>query len=184
MYKEIIDKIKPEMKKAIDFLEREMAKIRTGQVSPALIEGIIVECFNERFPLKQLATISVREHREIVIQPWDKSYLESIEKSISQSSVIARPIRDKEVVRLTFPPMTEDYRKNLIKIISEKQEDARKTLRHWRESAWKEAQEKQRQGNISEDDKYRVKDGLQDLINEYNKKIEEIGEKKKKEIEF
>ena len=182
-YKEIINKIKPEMDKANNFLEKELEKIRTGRVSSSLIEDIIVDCFGQKLPLKQLAAISIEGPREIIIQPWDKSYLESIEKAISQSSVVASPVVDKEVVRLNFPQLSEEYRKNLTKIISEKQENARKTVRRWREEAWKEIQQKQREGEIPEDDKYRAKDELQDLIDKYNEKIEEIGERKKGEIE-
>ena len=183
MYKEIINRIKPEMDKVINFLEKELQKIRTSRVSPSLVEDIVVDCFGQKFPLKQLATISVSGPREIVIQPWDKSYLESIEKAISQSSTIASAVVDKEVVRLTFPSLTEEYRKNLARFISEKQEEARKTIRHWREDAWKEIQQKQRDGEIPEDDKFRGKDELQDLVDEHNKKIEEMGERKKEEIE-
>jgi ribosome recycling factor len=175
MYDEIIKKIEPEMEKAIEFLEKEMAKLRTSRVSPSLVEDIVA--------LKQLATISVSGPREILIQPWDKSYLESIEKSISQSSIVASPVIDKEAIRLSFPQLTEEYRKSLEKVISEKQENARKTIRHWREEAWREVQDKQRAGDISEDNKFRAKDDLQDLVDKYNKKIEEMGENKKKEIE-
>lgn len=183
MYDEIIKKIEPEMEKVIEFLEKEMAKLRTSRVSPSLVEDIVADCFGQKFPLKQLATISVTGPREIVIQPWDKSYLESIEKSIAQSAVVVSPIVDKETIRLSFPPLTEEYRKNLLKFISEKQEDARKTIRHWREDAWREIQDKQMAGEISEDNKYRAKDDLQDLVDKYNKKVEEMGENKRKEIE-
>lgn len=182
-YKEIIDKIKPELEKTIDFLEREMTKIRTGRASVSLVEDITVDYLGQKFPLKQLATISVPEARKITIQPWDKSYLESIEKAISQSSLGSAPIVDKEVVRITLPPMSEEYRKNFLRFISEKQEEARRTVRRWREQAWDEIQEGFKNGEIREDDKYRAKDELQDLIDKYNEKIEEIGERKKKEIE-
>jgi ribosome recycling factor len=89
---------------------------------------------------------------------------------------------DKDLIRLSLPPLTEEYRKNLLKILSEKIEEARKTIRRWREEAWSEIQEKFREGKIREDDKFRAKDELQDLIDEYNQKIEAIGERKKKEI--
>ena len=183
LYKEIINKIKPELEKVINFLEREMAKVRTGQASPSLIEDIVVDCFGQKFPLKQLAAISSSEPRQLVIQPWDKSYLEPIQKAISQSSVGAAPIVDKDVIRLNLPAVSEEYRKNLIRFISEKQEEARITIRRWRDEAWKEIQKKEREGEIREDDKYRAKDELQDLVDEYNEKVEEIGERKKREIE-
>ena len=182
MYKEIIDKIKPELDKVINFLERELAKIRTGKATPSLVEDVEVECFGQKFLLKQLAAISTPEPRQILIQPWDKSYLEPIEKALSQSVIGTSPIVDKDLVRLSLPPLSEEYRKNLLKILSEKMEEARKTIRHWREEVWDEIQEKTKTGEIREDDKFRAKDELQDLIDEYNQKIEEIGERKKKEI--
>ncbi|TET84823.1 MAG: ribosome recycling factor [Candidatus Nealsonbacteria bacterium] len=181
-HKEIIDKIRPELDKVINFLERELAKIRTGRATPSLVEDIEVECFGQKFLLKQLAAISTPELRQILIQPWDKSYLEPIERALQQSFIGTSPIIDKDLVRLSLPPLTEEYRKNLLKILSEKMEEARKTIRRWREEAWDKIQEKTKEGEIREDDKFRAKDELQDLIDEYNQKIEEIGERKKKEI--
>lgn len=182
-YKEIIDKIKPELIKAIDFLERELTKIRTSRASPAIIEDIEIDHFGQKFPLKQLGTISCSESRQIIIQPWDKSYNESILKAISQSNLGLNPIADKDFIRLSLPPLSEEYRKNLFRILSEKQEETRKTIRRWREEVWKKIQDGFREGKIREDDKFRAKDELQKLIDEYNEKIEEMGERKKKEIE-
>lgn len=181
-YKEIIEKIKPEMEKVIGFLERELAKIRTGRTSPSLVEDTVVECFGQKFPLKQLAAISSPGPRQIVIQPWDKSYIEPIEKALSQSSLGTAPIVDKDLIRFSLPPLSDEYRKNLLRILSEKQEEARKTIRRWREEAWDEIQERFKSGEIREDDKFRAKDKLQELVDKYNEKIEEIGERKKKEI--
>ena len=183
-YKEIIDKIKPELDKVINFLERELAKIRTGRATPSLVEDIVCECFGQKFPLKQLAAISVPESKQILIQPWDKSYLEPIVNAFSKAGLGVSPIVDKDLIRISLPPLSEEYRKNLIKIFSEKQEEARKTIRRWREEAWDEIQEKFRAGKIREDDKFRAKDELQELVDEYNEKIEEMGERKKREIEI
>lgn len=181
-YKEIIDKIRPELGKVINFLEGELAKIRVGRASPSLIEDIIVDCFGQKLPLKQLGTISCPGPRQIVIQPWDKSYIEAIEKAISRSSIGGGPVVDQNVIRVNLPPLTEEFRKNLVRLLSEKQEEARKTLRKWREEAWREIQDGFKEGEIREDDKFRAKDELQELIDEYNKKIEELGENKKREI--
>lgn len=181
-YKEIIERIKPELDKVINFLERELAKIRATRASTSLVEDITVECFGQKFPLKQLAAISLPEPRQILIQPWDKSYLEPIEKALLQSSIGTTPVVDKDVIRINLPPLTEEFRKNLAKKVSEREEMARQTVRRWREEAWREIQEKFREGKISEDDKYRGKDELQDLIDEYNERIEKMGERKKKEI--
>lgn len=181
-YHETIKKVKPEMEKTIHFLENEISKIKTGRASPSLFEDILIECFGQKFPLKQLAAISTPEPKQIIIQPWDKSYMEPIEKTLLASSLGVSPIVDKNIIRITLPPLTEEYRKNLIKIISEKQEECRRTIRHWREESWEEIQEKAKEGEVREDDKFRAKDDLQNLVDEYNKKIEDIGERKNKEI--
>lgn len=182
-YQEIINKIKPELEKVIAFLDRELAKIRTSGASISLIEDIEVECFGRRVLLKQLAAISTPEPRLIVIQPWDDSYIESIEKALEKTNIGANPVVDKKIIRLSLPPLTEEYRQNLVRLLSEKRENARKTIRHWREEAWKEIQERFRRGEISEDAKYKGKDKLQELIDEYNEKVDQRIEKKKKEIE-
>jgi len=181
-YKEIINKVKPEMEKVISFLEKELAKIRTGRASASLVEDIIVDCFGQKFPLKQLASISSPEPKQIIIQPWDKSYIEGIEKAISKSSLGSAPIVDKDIIRISLPPLSEEYRKTLARILSEKQEEARKTIRHWRGEAWEQVQNETKTGEIREDDKFRAKDELQKIVDEYNKKIEDIGKRKEKEI--
>jgi len=162
-YKEIINKIKPELDKVIAFLEKELAKLKGGRASPSLVEDVICDCFGQKFPLKQLAAISVPEPRQILIQPWDKSYIEGIVKALEKTGVGANPVVDKDIVRINLPPLTEDYRKNLLKILGEKKEEARK-------------------GETREDDKYRAKDEIQELVDQYNEKIEAIGERKEKEI--
>jgi len=181
-YKEIIEKIKPELEKTINFLEGELAKIRSSRASPSLVEDIEVECFGQKFPLKQLSAISIPEPRQILIQPWDTSYIEGIVKSLEKTGVGASPVVDKNSIRINLPTLSEEYRKELIRKILEKQELARQTIRRWREEVWREIQEKFREGKIREDDKYKGKDELQDLMDEYNQKIDDLGEKKKKEI--
>ena len=183
-YKEIIEKIKPELDKVINFLEREFAKFRPSRATPSLVEDTPVECFGQRFPLKQLAAISISEPRQLLIQPWDKSYIEGIVRALEKTGTGASPIVDKDVIRINLPPLTEEYRKDLLRLISQKQEEAKKTIRRWREESWSELQEKFREGKIREDDKFKGKDELQELVDEYNKKIEEIGDRKKKEIEL
>ena len=182
MYKEIISRVTPEFDKTISFLEKEVFKIRTSRASPSLVEDIVAECFGQKFPLKQLAAISTPEPRKIVVQPWDKSYIEPIQRALSNSGLGASPIVDKDSIRISLPPLSDDYRKSLLHILSEKQEEARKTIRHWREKAWNEIQEKSRTKEIREDDKFRAKDELQKLVDDYQQKIEDIGTRKKKEI--
>ncbi|MEA3293243.1 MAG: ribosome recycling factor [Patescibacteria group bacterium] len=183
MYKEIIDKIKPEIEKTISFFENEMRKIRTGTASPSIVEDIMVDCFGQNLPLKQLGAISLSGSRQIIIQPWDKSYLESIEKAINRSDIGINPIVDKNIIRLNMPSLTGELRESLLRVLSEKQEESRKTIRKWREEAWREIQEKCKDGEIREDDKFKAKNDLQKLVDEYNEKTKEIGDRKKKELE-
>lgn len=183
-YKELIAKVKPEFDKSLMFLEKELAQVRTGRASPSLVENIVVNCFGENFPLKQLAAISIPEPRQILIQPWDKSYLEGIVSALSKTGVASNPIVDKEVIRVNLPSLTEDYRKELLKLISEKQEEVRKVMRKNRDEVWSDIQNRARLGEIREDDKFKAKEGLQDLIDDYGEKIDEIGERKRKEIEL
>ncbi len=183
-HKDIIDKIRPELDKAIGFLEKELQKIRTERATPSLVENIEVDCFGKKFPLKQLATISVSQSREIVIQPWDKSYSEEIVKSLEKNTSIgAAPVVDKNVIRIRLPSLSEEFRKDLIHFASEKQEIVKKTIRRWRDEAWREIQDAEREGKISEDDKFKGKDELQELIDECHEKVEKMIENKKKEIE-
>ncbi len=182
MYQEIIDKIKPELDKTLDFLEKELGKIRANRASVSLVEDIEVECFNQKFTLKQLASISIPKPREIVIQPWDKSYLEYIEKAIIRSSSGINPIVDGELIRISLPPLSGEYRESLLTLISQKKEETRQTIRKWRGEAWEEVQTLTQEGKIREDDKFRAKDKLQELIDDYNEKIEKLTENKKKEV--
>ncbi|MCD5397280.1 MAG: ribosome recycling factor [Candidatus Pacebacteria bacterium] len=181
-YLEIIKKIEPEMEKIVAFFEEYIKKYRTATASPALVEDIMVDCFGQRCPLKQLSAISCPEPRKIVIQPWDKTYLEPIEKALFSADLGMNPIVDKDLIRLSLPSLSEEHRNNLLQSLSQKAEESRVSIKQWREKAWKEIQDKTREGEIREDDKFRAKDKLQELVDEYNKKIEQIGERKKKEI--
>ncbi len=181
-YKEFIDKVKPEFEKSFKFLRGEIDKIRTSRASPSLVEDIEVNCFGNKFSLKQLAAISCPEANQIVIQPWEASYIEPIEKAISSSGLGMSSAVDKNVIRLNLPLLTEEYRHSLVKILNEKAEQARQTMRHWREDSWNKIQQAQKDKKITEDDKFHGKDELQKLIDEYQKKIKELIENKEKEL--
>src|SRR3989344_7761220 len=177
-YKEFIDKIRPEFDKAFKFLESEVSKIRTSRASPALIEDIEVDCFGNKFALKQLAAISSPQSNQLVIQPWDASYIEPIEKAILQSGLGMSSAVDKNLIRLSLPMLTEEYRKSLAKILNEKSEQTKETMRRWRDDAWSKIQQAQREKKLTEDDKFKGKDELQKLIDEYAKKIKDLISKK------
>ncbi len=181
MYKELIDNIKPDLDRTAEYLKSELNKLRIGRATPAMVEDLEIECYDQMMPLKQLANISVQP-RIIIIQPWDKRILENIEKGISRSSLGLMPVVDGEVVRINLPPLNEEKRKELAKIINEKAEEARISIRHKREEAWKEIQELERKGEIREDDKFKGKDELQKIVDEYNKKVDEMKTQKESEI--
>lgn len=181
--KEIIEKAKRELDKVIDFFGREIAKIRTGQASPSLVEDVIVEVAGQMLVLKQLAGISCPERRQILIQPWDKSYLEPIERALFKAQLGVTPIVDKDTVRVSLPSLTQDYRRDLAKMLGQKAEQAKQVMRKWREEAWSEIQKKAKEGVIREDEKFKGKDELQKLVDDYHAKVDALKERKEKEIE-
>lgn len=181
-YKEFISRAKPEFEKTFKFLEGELAKIRTSRASPALVEDIEVSAFGSKFPLKQLGAISTPQTNQIVIQPWDISYIEPIEKAISQSGLGMSAVVDKNIIRLNLPMLTEEYRLALGKTLNEKAEQARQVIRRQREDVWNKIQAAHKEKQISEDDKFRGKDELQKVVDEYNEKIKNLTEKKKNEL--
>lgn len=181
-YKEFIDKAKPEFEKTFKFLEQELAKIRTSRATPALIEDIEVTAFGSKFPLKQLGAISAPQTNQLVIQPWDNSYVEPIEKAISQSGLGMSASVDKNLIRLNLPTLTEEYRQALSRTLSEKAEQTRQTIRKVREEAWNKIQAAEKAKELSEDDKFRGKDDLQKVVDEYNEKVKSLVERKKNEI--
>src|SRR3989344_7779725 len=181
-YKEFITNARPEFEKALNFLEGEMAKIRTSRATPALVEDVQINYLGQMYALKQLAAISTPQSNQIVIQPWDASYIESIEKAILQSGLGMSSAVDKNLIRLSLPLLTEEYRNSLVKVLNEKAEQARQTMRHWREDAWNKIQAAQKEKKLTEDDKFKGKEELQKLIDEYSEKIKNLIEKKKSEV--
>ncbi len=181
-YKEFIDKVKPEFEKALTFFNGEVAKMRTSRATPSMVEDIQVNCFGNNFALNQLASISCPEPNQIVIQPWDPSYIEPIEKAVANSGLGMSASVDKNVIRLSLPMLTEEYRHSLVKMLHAKAEDAHQTMRHLRDDAWNKIQAAEKEKKLSEDDKFRGKDALQKLIDEFAEKIKTVIGKKEKEL--
>jgi ribosome recycling factor len=182
MYRNIIDAKKGELEKAIEHFTVELGKIRTGRANPALVENLMVDYYGVKTPLKQIASINAPEAKLLVIQPWDKGALVYIESALRESDLGFNPNNDGQVIRLNIPALTEERRKELVKLLGQVAEEAKISVRNAREEAWKEIQDAEKDGKISEDDKFSGKDYLQKIVDEYNKKIEEIREKKEKEI--
>ena len=165
-----------------DWIKKESSSLRTGRATPALVENILVDSYGSRVPLKHVSSISVEDARTLRISPWDAGTLKNIEHAIITSNLGIQPIADKQSVRVTMPEMTEERRKSLIKILRDKTEEARVSLKLAREEVWKDIQEKEKNGEIPEDDKFRLKDELQKIIDGISKEIEETTEKKELEI--
>ncbi len=182
MYKEIIDKKKPELEKSIEHFKEELNQLRTGRASVAMVEGLSVDYYGVKSPLKQVASISVPEPRTIVIAPWDKDNLVNIEKSLRELQLNLNPNNDGQVIRINIPALTEERRKDLVKVLNQKAEDAKISIRKHREDAWEEIQRVEKEGLMGEDDKFVGKDKLQEVVDAYNKKVEEVRIEKEKEI--
>jgi ribosome recycling factor len=183
LYEDIIKNIEPELEKSVDFVQKKMASVRTGRATPALVEDIKADCFGEMMPIKQLAAISIISAKQLMIQPWDRSYIEAIEKAVMREASGFSPITEGGNIIINIPPMSEELRKELVKVIIQTEESAKKTVRKFRDEAWSEIQDKTREGLIREDDKFRAKDKLQELVDKYNKKIDEYIERKKSEVQ-
>jgi ribosome recycling factor len=163
-------------------LEAEMAKIRTSRASPALVEDIEVSAFGSKFTVKQLGSISTPANNQILIQPWDSSYIEPIQKAIEVSGLGMSAVADGSGIRLSLPLLTEEYRHQLTRTLNEKAEQSKQTIRRIREDCWNRIQDAQKAKEITEDDKFRGKEELQKVIDEYNKKIKDLIDRKLKEI--
>lgn len=182
-YQEILDKIKPDLEKTLKFFKEQLKEIRTGRVSTALIENVKVDCFGSVLSLKQLGAISVPSPQKILVQLWDKSYLELVVKAIERENLGFSINIDNNNVYLSAPPLTEENKKILIKLLNKKKEEIFQNIRRLRDDGWREIQEGFQKGEIREDDKYRGKDELEELIRDYREKIEILIEDKEKEIE-
>ncbi|MEP7162891.1 MAG: ribosome recycling factor [Candidatus Moraniibacteriota bacterium] len=182
MIKELIDGERERFDQGIVHFNEEAAKLRTGRANPSLVENLLVEYYGTQTPLKQMAGVSIPEARQILISPWDKGSLTQIEAAIRESDLGLNPMNDGSVVRITLPALTEERRRELVKSLNQRAEEARIAIRNVREDIWKKIQELERQGTVSEDDKFHGKDELQKTIDEYNKKIEDIREKKEEEV--
>ncbi|EKE19572.1 MAG: hypothetical protein ACD_8C00138G0015 [uncultured bacterium] len=182
MYNEIINLHKEDLEKSIEHFKNEAGKIRTGRANPSLVEDLMVDYYGAKTPLKQIASINTPEPRTIAIQPWDRGALAAIEGAIRSSDLNMNPMNDGIMVRINIPMLTEERRKEMVKVLNQKGEEARIGIRTIREDVLKEIKDAQKAGEISEDDEFAGKDKMQTIVDEYNKKIEEIRAKKEVEI--
>lgn len=175
-------KLKKKTEEIKEYFKNDISSLRTGRASPALVENIVVDSYGTKTLLKHLASISAEDAKTIRIVPWDASVLKNIEIAFSVSGFGAQPVADKQSIRIVLPSLTEERRKSLLKLLGEKLEEAKISLRLGRDETWKDIQEKERKGEIPEDDKFRFKDDLQKIIEKTTEEMEEFSKKKEKEI--
>ena len=178
-----MDSFDQAVKKTIEYLETEMQGIRTGRANPMLIEHLPIECYGSISPLQQVASISAPEPQTLVVQPWDPSIIKDIERSISQSSLGINPVVDSRVIRLPFPPMTEERRKELTKVVREKGEEAKISIRNAREDMIKDLRQSERDGDLSEDALDNALKDLQTRVQSGNSSIDHLVKQKTEEVE-
>lgn len=182
MVKELIQSGREKFEQALEHFADEAAKIRSGRANPALIEGVMVDYYGTRTPIRQIANVTIPEARQIFIQPWDKGAISSIESAIRESDLGLNPGNDGNVIRITLPQLTEERRREFVKSLNHRAEESRISVRAAREEIWKEIQDLEKSGDIGEDDKFAGKDELQVVVDEYNAKIESLREKKEQDI--
>lgn len=178
----IISDHQEDFDRAIEFFKKDIQGLRTNRANPELVAHILIEVYGTKTPLEQLATLNNPEPRTIVIQPWDKTILKQIEQALNKIDLGANPIINEGLIRLSFPPLNEERRKSLIKILREKMENAKKSLRIVRDKIRDEIVKAEREKEISEDEKYRLFNELDKIAVEFQEKVKTIGEKKEQEI--
>lgn len=181
-YKEILDKAKKEYQKTIDWFSKELLAFHGSRASIKLLENIKVECYGSQLSLKEVASLSLLDSRTVSIEPWDRNILSDIEKALHKAEIKGNVKTEKERVLFTFPALTAEDKEKILKVLRQLKERARESLRRNRDEAWSEIQEKQKEGELSEDEKFKAKDELEKLTKEFEEKIEEIEKKKEEEI--
>ncbi len=182
MIDDIIAETEEKMKKANEALKRELGNIRTGRASPGLIERLQVEYYGANTPLNQMASITAPEARLLVVQPWDKNAMGPIEKAIQKSELGLNPNNDGKVIRIAIPPLTEQRRKELVKIVKSKVEEGRVAIRNVRRDHMNDLKELVQEKLVSEDEDKRAHEKIQQLTDRYIHEAENIGSHKEQEI--
>ncbi len=182
----MINEVKQELKKkiedAIEAMRQSLSKIRTGKASVGLLDGLMVDYYGSPTPINQLATLSTPEPRLIAIQPWDKGALASIEKAILKSELGLNPNNDGKIIRIPIPPLTEERRKELVKMVKKIAEEFRVEIRNHRREANTMLKDMEKDKEITKDELKKALDDVQELTNKYMKEIDQLSGEKEKEI--
>ena len=177
----VLDDTRSNMDKSIQHFENELIKIRAGKASPSVVDGIMVDYYGTPTALNQVSNISTPDAKTIMIQPWEKSMIDAIEKALMQSNVGITPGNNGEVIRLVVPQLTEERRRDLVKKVKHEGENARVSIRNSRREANEEYKQMQKDG-LSEDETKTAEDNIQKLTNEYSEKVDKIVDSKEEDI--
>jgi len=176
------EEAKKEFVAAIEHLKVEAANLRTGRAQASMVEGILVDAYGAKSPLVQLASISVPEARTLAIQPWDKGLMKDIEQAILKSDLNLNPVVDRDIIRLNFPALTEEKRKELVKILHQKAEACKVTIKQRREKIREQITNDEKAGTLTEDGKFRAFDDLDKQVREFHDEIKAFIDSKEKDI--
>lgn len=182
MIREIVQEAEEKMNKTVDVLKKDLASLRAGRATPSLLDKIQVDYYGALTPVNQIANINVPEARLLLIQPWDKSTIPAIEKAILKSDLGLTPSNDGNVIRIGIPQLTEERRKELVKVVKKKSEEARVAVRNVRRDTNDMIKELEKEHEVSEDDSKRALDEVQKITDKVTKKVDEVMNAKEKEI--
>lgn len=182
MIEDVIADARQRMEKALEALHRELGTVRTGRASPSLVERVMVAQYGTEMPLNQLATIAAPEARMLTVSPWDKSSLGAIEKAIRKSDLGLNPTNDGTTIRIAIPPLNEERRRALVKVVHTKVEESKVAIRNIRRDAMAQAKEFRDEKMISDDDERRAETQIQDLTNKFGAQADQVGKDKELEV--
>ena len=182
MSAEVLSSIEAKMARAVESMEREFQGLRTGRASTSLVERLVVEYYGTPTPLNQIAGISVPEAHQIVIQPWDRSVLGAIEKAIQKSDIGLTPNVDGSVVRLNIPPLTEERRRDIVKAVHRRMEEAKVEIRNQRRDAGDSLKKEEKDGSLGSDAAHRELEHLQKVTDRFIAEVDRLGARKEHEV--
>jgi len=185
MINEVIKTVQNDMEKAIEAMERDFSRMRTGRASLALLDGIRVDYYGSLSPLNQVASLSIPESRLITIKPWDKTVIGEIEKAIQRSDLGLTPTNDGQIIRIAIPPLSEERRKEIVKVVHKRAEEGKISIRNARREGNDMLRAMEKDGEISEDELHKAMKDVQKQTDEFIKKVDEgLGIKEKEIMEF
>jgi ribosome recycling factor len=182
MIDDVLEEVRQRMIKSVEALQDDLLSIRTGRASPALVEKLPVTYYGTLTPLNQMASIAVPEPRLLVIRPWDPSALPDIERALLKSDLGLTPMNDGKLIRLNIPRLTEERRRELVRVVAKRVEEARVAIRNLRRDALQDLRDFEKEKMIPEDDFFRGKDAVQELTDEFIQQIDEMGKRKEEEV--